>query len=161
MKKHDVLVKQTSANGLLILYLLALVAALIVGAADVAVAATGGTVPDVFKRSWPYRRLLLFGLCAAAAILLGFVLMTRFGLEAAADRAAEEEVPAVAATDGTKQTQQRDLRRDLAVAAFGLDRRTWLGLAVVAHLVALFAAGLTLWLDRHPGRAEPRLELYC
>jgi hypothetical protein len=29
------------------------------------------------------------------------------------------------------------------------------------QLIALFGAGLTFWLDRHPDRPEPRIECYC
>jgi hypothetical protein len=161
MKRHDLLQRNSQVNWLLVLFLIGLVVATLLGVADVAVPLAGAPVPDLFRRFWPHRRLLLLGLSAALAILLGFVVMTGFGLEAAAARAAEEAVPAVAAAEGTAEAHKRDLRRDLDVAAYALDRTTWLGLAIVAHLVALFAAGTTYWLDRHPAKPDPRVEVYC
>jgi hypothetical protein len=103
--------------------------------------------------------MVLVALSAALLLLLVLALIAGFGLESAAAAAVEDAIPK--ADDTPSAQAKREMRRDVALAAYGLDHTTWLSLTVVAHLMALFGAGLTLWLDRHPERPDPRIECYC
>jgi hypothetical protein len=160
MKRAETLESHKSLSLTLIFYLILLVPAVLLGVVDRALPLLGAPVPDVFRSVWVHRQVILLGLSAALLVLLLLALTLGFGLESAAAWAAEEAVPA-AGDAPTAARQKRDLRRDVELASFGLARTTWLSLAVVAHVVALAGAGVALWLDRHPSRAEPRVECYC
>jgi hypothetical protein len=159
MKREAELNAHRSWSLLLVLYLLLLVVAVVIAVADRVVPRMTTAVPDLFQAVWPHRPMVLAGLSAALLLLLGLALIAGFGLESAAAAAVEDALPK--ADDAPSAQAKREMRRDVALAAYGLDHTTWLALAVVAHLVALFGAGLTLWLDRHPGRPDPRIECYC
>jgi hypothetical protein len=124
------------------------------------------TIPDIIRPVWPQRQLIVAGLCAAMFLLLLLPIFFGFGLESAVAAAAEAAVPPVQATVAkpeptTTDLKERDLRRDVEVAKYGLDRTFWLGLAVAVQAVALIGAGMTRWLDLHPNAPDPRVEVYC
>ena len=152
-------------TGLLLLYDFLLIVAVILAIAERVVPRLGGAVPDLIRPVWPHRQLILTILSGLLLVLLVLVLLLGFGLESAVARAADDEVPMPLGPDGgsptTPQVLERNLKRDVVIGSYALDRTFALTLVVLANAAALFGAGLTLWLDRHPGRPEPRLECYC
>jgi len=165
--REDALLKQKSGSVLMMLYLLLLIIAVLLAIAERLVPWLGGTIPDVFRPAWPHRQVILAGLCAALFVLLAGVMTFGFGLEREASAAAEEANPPVQTVDSVKgparQSEERIrlLRRDLELGSYALDRTFWLHLVVAAHVIALLGAAAALWIDRNPGRPDPRLELYC
>ncbi len=164
-REEDVLHKYSGWSLFLLLYLILLILTVPLALADRILPAAGVAVPDVFRGIWPHRQMIVAGLCAALLVLLFFALAVGFGLETAAARAAEEAVPLAQGTDGAaptpRQLRLREVQRDVALSHYALAHTTWLTLAVIAQIVALAGAGLAVWLDRHPDRPEPRVEVFC
>jgi hypothetical protein len=119
----------------------------------------------VFRTVWTYRQTIQAWLSAVLFLLLVGAATFGFGLESAAAAAAEEKVPMPTAAEGTqplsREIQLRDVKRDVVLASYALDRTIWMTLAVVMHVVALTGTALAQWLDRNPGRPVPRVECYC
>jgi hypothetical protein len=164
MKREEALKTASGWSALLTLYLVLLVLVIPLAVAERVISRQGWTVPDLVRPLWPRRQDILAGLSAALLLLLLLALFLGVGLETAAARAAEqaadEKVPPAAVT-GRRPEKLRDLHRDVALGSFALHRSGWVKWAVLAQFVALAGAGLTVWLDRHPERPEPRIECYC
>jgi hypothetical protein len=153
------------SNVWLIFYLLLLIVAVVVAVAD-RVLSRQTTVPDIIRNIWPHRQMLVSGLCVVLLIFLCAPMLGRFGLEASAAAAAEAAVPQLQPVAGqaeptTAERADRDLRRDVELAKYGLDRTWWLRLTVLAQLIALIGVGSAWWLERHPQAPDLRLEIYC
>jgi hypothetical protein len=150
----------------LLFFLILLIPTTAIAVADRVLARNPAAIPDVFRPIWPHRQMIIAGLCAALLLLLLLPLVFGFGLESAVQSSAEAAVaqpqPAVGKTEvSTTDKKERDLRRDVKVAGYGLTRTLWLDLAVLAMVLALVGAGLAIWLDRHPKAPDPRMEVYC
>jgi hypothetical protein len=152
-----------SSNVWLIFYLLLLIPTAALAVADRAFARNPASVPDIIRTVWPHRQTVVAGLCAALLIMLFLPLMTGFGLRSAAIAAATPQASAAPATPepSTAEIAERDLRRDMKVACYGLRRTAWLDLALAAQMIAVIGAGMSIWLDRHPTAPDPRVEIYC
>jgi hypothetical protein len=153
-------------SGWLIFYLIVLIPAVVIAVADRVLANRNDVIPDILSHVWPHRRAIVTGLCALLLVLLIGPLTFGFGLESAAAKAAEAAVPAPQPTADkpeptTTDKAKRDLKRDIYLAHFGLERTIWLKLALLAQIIALLGAGQAIWLDRHPTAPDPRLEIYC
>lgn len=163
MTSETMLKEEVRWSAWLMFYLILLLPTVALAVADRVLARNPVAIPDVVRPVWPYRQLIVAGLCAALLLLLVAPLIFGFGLESGVMSAADKAVqpPAGAPEPSTKEKAEREVRRDVAVARFGLRRTGWLCLAVAAHAVALAGAGLARWLDRHPGVPDPRVEVYC
>jgi hypothetical protein len=150
-------------NVWLVFYLILLIPSAAIAVADRVLARNPAIVPDVFRTIWPHRQTVVAGLCAALLLLLIVPLLTGFGLESAAVAAATAGGPTAPATPEptTAEKAERDLRRDMKIACYGLERTVWLKLAVLAQVIAVVGIGMAWWLDRHPNAPDPRLEIYC
>ncbi len=150
-------------NWLLLLpYLVALVAAVVLGWADRAVSAThvtGLPGPVAYLRTiWPYRLAVLFALAALTLALLAVQVRVGFGLDTAtrqlvADRFAE----ALQATENSAAKQKILVKQGMELGQYELQTTWWLTLALTLHVVAAVAAGLRLWLDRRGAKPLPRV----
>lgn len=165
MKKHEALEKNSSVDGLLLLYCFLLIPAALLSVGVIATSLVDFTIPDAVQRIWRHRDLVLAVLGLILPVLLIWPLAFGFGVEKAAAQAAETTVPPLAApADGAKpnalEAQKRDLRRDVEVASYAIDRTCWLCLALLAQGVALFGTASILWLNRRGDRPEPRVEFY-
>lgn len=164
--KEDALKKASGWNGWLVLFWIVFIPTLLLAVGGLVVDLLDLTVPDAMKGIWPHRGVLLFGLTALLVIALAAPLISGFGLESAALAAADQSVqPAQAGADAaaptTKQTQLRDLKRDVEIARLGVRRTHWLCLTMWLQLIALVGAGLSFWLERRGDQAEPYAEFYC
>jgi hypothetical protein len=150
-------------SGWLMFYLILLIPSVVLAFADRVLARNPAVMPDILRPVWPHRQLIVAGLCAALLLLLIAPLIFGFGLESAVAATAEKTVQPTPSTaePTTKEKAERDVRRDVAIARFGLRRTAWVWLAVTAHVLALAGAGLARWLDRHPDQPDPRMEIYC
>jgi hypothetical protein len=165
MKAETELNAHRGSNIWLIFYLLLLLVAVAVAVAD-RVLSRQATVPDIISTVWPHREMILAGLCVALVIFLIAPLLGKFGLESSAAAAAEAAAPLPQPAAGqpeptTAERAERDLRRDIDLAKYGLERSWWLRLTVLVQLIALVGVGTAWWLDRHPLAPDPRLEIYC
>jgi hypothetical protein len=150
----------------ILFYWLLLIPTAIVAIADRVLSRNPAAVPDAFRMVWPHRQMIVAASCAALLLFLLLPMTFRFGLESAAMAAAETAVPIIQAAPGqpeptTTAKTERDLRRDMKVASFGLTRTIWFDLAVLTQIIALAGIGTSWWLDRHPNAPDPRLEIYC
>jgi hypothetical protein len=150
-------------NPWLMFFLILLIPTVPLAIADRVLARNPAMIPEVIRPAWPYRQLIIAGLCAVLLLFLIAPLTFGFGLESAVAEAAEKAVvlPPSTAEPTTKEKAERDVKRDLFIARFGLHRTGWLYLALAAQAIALAGAGLSRWLDRHPDAPDPRVEVYC
>lgn len=165
MKKHETLAKNGSVNGLLLLYCFLLIPAALLAVGVIATSLVDFTMPDALKRVWSHRNLALGTLGVTLPLLLLVPLLFGFGLETAAAAAAESVVPAVAApaegaAPNPADLHKRDLRRDVEIAGYALERTWWLCLSLLAQGVVLFGTAATAWLNRRGDKPEPRVEFY-
>jgi hypothetical protein len=153
----------THWNPWLWFYLILLILSAAIAVADRVLASNPMVIPDVLRVIWPHRQLIVAALTAALFLLLLAPFVFGFGLETAVAQVAAttSQPPAGQTPPTTKEKTDQDLRRDVAIARFGVHRTGWLYLAVMAQVVALVGAGLARWLDRHPHMPEPRIEVYC
>jgi hypothetical protein len=166
MQAETELKKHIGVSWWLLFYLILLIPAIVIAVADRAFAHRPETLPDILRPVWPHRQLVVAALCALLLLFLDLPLLGRFGLESAAVAAADAAVPQPQPTTAkpeptTADKAERDLRRDIEIARYGLVRTAWLKLAVLVQLIALAGVGLAWWLDRHPTAPDPRLEIYC
>jgi hypothetical protein len=166
MQAENDLKANSDASAWLIFYLILLIPAAAIAIADRVLVDRAAVIPDVLRGVWPHRQAIVAGLCALLLLVLIAPLTLRFGLESAAIKTAEAAVPPPQPASGkpdptTTEKAERDLKRDLVVARFGLERTIWLKLALTAQIIALIGAGLAIWLDKHPSASDPRLEIYC
>lgn len=165
LAKEAALKKASGWNGWLVLYWIVFIPTLILAVGSPAVALLDLTVPDAMQAIWPHRGVILFGLTALLVVALAAPMFSGFGLETAGVAAVEQAVPAAQGADGaapnTKQTQLRDLNRDVEIAKLGVRRTWWLCLTMLLQLTALLGAGLSFWLERRGNQAEPHAEFYC
>jgi hypothetical protein len=165
MQLEPALLKHKSVSLLLLFYLILLIPAVLLAVAERLIPLTGGTVPDVFRTVWTYRQTIQAWLSAVLFLLLVGAATFGIGLESAAAAAAEEAVPMPPAAEGTtpssREIQVRNVKRDVKLASYALDRTIWMTLAVIMHVVAVTGTALDQWLDRNPGRPAPRVECYC
>jgi hypothetical protein len=165
MKSETPLKELSHWSPWLMFYVILLIPTMALAIADRVVTRQGMVVPDVMLPVWPHRQLALIVQCAVLLVLIVVPLFTGFGLEAAVSTAADKDHALQAVADKpeptTKEKAERDVRRDVFIATFGLARTHWLELAVTAQLIALFGAGLARWLDNHPTLPDPRIEIYC
>jgi hypothetical protein len=137
---------------------------------------------------WNYRLFVLVGLSAFLLALIEMQLLTGFGLDAAvrdlaADEATRVGVPeevqrqnpqatqgekelAVesALKDGVKFTSRPmedkfDVLTGRRVGSFAMSGTTARDVAILAHLLAVFALVVRIWLDRRGNRPPPRFEV--
>ena len=135
--KEHALKSVGTMSGWLLVYLIFLVLTALLAIGGLVIALMDLAVPDVFKTVWPHRNVLIAGLCALLLIALVAPMISGFGLESAAAAAAEKEVPPLGpkadnSAPGTKELQERDLRRDVAVNSFAIHRTYWLCATLLA-----------------------------
>jgi hypothetical protein len=164
--KEPALKSAGTMSGWLLVYLIFLVITALLAIGGLVIALMDLAVPDVFKTVWPHRNVLIAGLCALLLIALVAPMISGFGLESAAAAAAEKEVPPLGpkadnSAPGTKELQERELKRDVAVNSFAIHRTYWLCATLLLQITALVGAGMMLWLDHRGDQPEPRVEWYC
>lgn len=161
----DVLNKVSSDWGVMLPYLLALVAAAGIAWAERLVMTIDrrrlpkqlGFVGDV----WPYRVPVLAGLATVAALLLFVQCARGFGLEramrdAVAEKYADERTKAAG---NPAELEAIGYKADQELNRFNLERTVWLDLAVLLHVLVVLAMVGRAWLDRRGDRPPPRLVL--
>jgi hypothetical protein len=117
---------------------------------------------------WPRRLDLLTSLTTVLAVLLFFQCVRGFGVQSAARQVAAERAAALIESDARlkglpdESTRKRATADVLTGQQLGLlapGGTVWRDLALIAHLVAAFAAVGRLWLARRGDRPLPRLVL--
>jgi hypothetical protein len=164
--KESALNSAKTMSGWLLVYLIFLLITTSLAIGGLVIALMDLAVPDVFKTVWPHRDILIAGLCALLLIALVAPMISGFGLESAAAAAAEKEVPPLGpradnSAPGTKELQERDLKRDVAVNGFAIHRTYWLCTTLFLQVIALVGAGIMVWLDHRGDQPEPRVDWYC
>jgi hypothetical protein len=164
--KEHALRAEGAVSGWLLVFMIFLILTTLLAIGGLVIELMALVVPDVLAPVWPHRNVLIAGLCALLLISLGAPMISGFGLESAAALAAEKEVPPVGPKQdkpapGTKELQERDLRRDVAVNGFAIHRTYWLCTSLLLQLIALVGASMMVWLNHRGDRPEPRVEWYC
>ena len=150
------------SNLLLLPYLLALLAAVALGWADRAVAATHSPnlpVPLAFLQGvWPYRVAVLAALAVLTLTLLALQVRVGFGLETATRRVvAEHHADALKAAETSAAEQKVLVKQGMELGQYAVQTTWFLTLAVALHAVAAAAALLRLWLARRGTKPLPRV----
>jgi hypothetical protein len=164
--KEQALKAASAVSGWLLVYMIVLVITIVLAVGGLVIVLLDLSVPDVVKSVWPHRNVLIAGFCALLLIALVAPMISGFGLESAAAVAAEKEVPPLgpkpdSSPPGTKELQERDLKRDVAVNSFAIHRTYWLCATLLFQLIALVGSGMMVWLDRRGDQPEPRIEWHC
>lgn len=146
----------------LVPYLLAVLAAVVLGWADRVVTAAHITrLPGPLgfvEKIWPYRFPLLAGLAVGTLVLLGLQIRLGFGLETATRQlVANDFAEALQAADNSSARQKILVKQGMKLGQYELQTTVWLTLAVVLHVTAVAAAGLRFWLYRRGTKPLPRV----
>jgi hypothetical protein len=155
------------SNLLLLPYLLLLLAVVGLAVAEFILPHLSQPLPPRLQRlrpeSYALRHAIMVGLLALATILLLVQLwFNHFGVERALieDVQNNPELVKMREEAKTPEEQQRvAMKQAELLGRYQLDRRIWLTLAVLAHIVALFGLAAEYWLYRRGNRPEPRLDL--
>ena len=157
----------TRADWMMLLYLLALLLAVVVAWAERTVVKL-----DVARLPrqlhwlgpvWPHRVAIVAGLTTFALLVLFIQTTSGFGLERAIERVVSEEFAKKREEAGTDQNKLKDLRtqEQTKIKAFNVERTIWLHLAIVLNILVVAAMLTRSWLERRGTKPPPRIVFQC
>jgi hypothetical protein len=150
-------------NGVMLLYVLMVVIALILVIGPVVLDAARIQSFPAFAQFFWRRRLQALGLVGLVALtILITQLSSGFGLETAVAAKVDKNLaPELAAAKTPEEQQVVNIHRAVEMAPYNLSQTTWLRLAVLGHIVLLVGIGLEYWLQRRGTRPFPRIEAHA
>jgi hypothetical protein len=151
--------KNAGFGGWMLLFILALVPALVLAVAELVLPHVRAPLPPAVRRVRDNRLSLLVLFTVLALVFLLLPMGFGFSLEKAAAEAVKAAQPAPAEGATTAQRQEAEVKRGSQLASYALRRTAWLDLAFLALVVATAGAGLELWLTRRGDRPEPYVEV--
>jgi hypothetical protein len=143
------------ANWLMLFYPLLILTAFLLAAAPLVPARISYPLPRPLQQIWPWRAVLVLIATVLAFLILLSFLTNGSGFENAVAVIADKSSGAEAGG----ATLQAQIQHGLALDRLNLSRTLWLHSAVFFQILALFGAGLELWLERRSTRPLPRVEL--
>jgi hypothetical protein len=119
-----------------------------------------GPLGTVRALIWPRRGLILFAIAAATLALFALETLRGFGLEAGIRTVALQQFDedAKKAQGNSSETVKVNAKIGKEVASYGLASGYAFWLVALAHIIAIIATGLRIWLDdRGPTTSLPRM----
>ena len=166
LKKETNLKALTSSNWILLIpYLIGLLVTTVLAWADrfvtMAHVQTLTGKLAFLSRIWPHRFPLLAGLSVALLLLLLLQLQMGFGLETAVKQMATETLAGErdAAGSNSAALDKVAVKEGQELGKYQPQGTYYLSLAVIAHFVAVLAAGARFWLNRRGTKPLPKLTM--
>jgi hypothetical protein len=162
--KMDWLDRVRSDWELMLPFLIALLAATALAWADRGFRSLDPRNIPPLARVWAWRRTTIVALATLALVLLLAQLMNGFGMERAIvgvvrDGLAAEREEAVRSPDSKARLLALERREQQEIARYGLERTTWLDLAILCNVLAILSMLLYMRLDGRVGKPNPRVVL--